>query len=338
VLGGASEVFYVSRAAVYVWTGPSWQRRALKETSILYRLPLNGSVPSAMQTFGNPIDQFSFLEQDDYINVLTGSESYGAWMWHAEQDPGEIALLRAPLSDFGAGDASADPSRYHRLPKAKEQGALQNRFVGQQLLYGAGISWRDPEAPTTTLHVVDTRTRNVTPIALVHEVTRIESLGMHAIAIGVDTRGTLHFSGIDLSSKPRAHRHFALPNAAQAELRSHGFFYSPTTLGGTLGLPIQTDDSHRWRHLHKDAAAVLFLRLRKNDFEEAGLLSGESESTEDDEDGCLASCVDWYGNSRPLFIRGRVFGLLGYELVEGRARGDRIIERRRVNFMPYVGQ
>ncbi len=80
------------------------------------------------------------------------------------------------------------------------------------------------------------------------------------------------------------------------------------------------------------------LRIRKNDFEEAGLLSGKSESTNDNDDGCQASCVDWYGNSRPIFIRGRVFGLLGYELVEGRARGNNIVERQRVNFMPYVDQ
>ena len=29
------------------------------------------------------------------------------------------------------------------------------------------------------------------------------------------------------------------------------------------------------------------------------------------------SCVDWYGNSRPLFIRDRIFALMGYEIVEG---------------------
>jgi len=51
-------------------------------------------------------------------------------------------------------------------------------------------------------------------------------------------------------------------------------------------------------------------------------------------DGCRASCVDWYGNSRPLFLKGRVFALLGYEIVEGRMRAGRIEELRRVNFSP----
>lgn len=338
VLGSSSEVFYVSRTAVYVWIGPSWYTRPSKETSLFYRLPLDGSLPSAMQTFGGAIDQFSFLEHEGYINVLTSSDGHGAWMWNAEKDPGEIALLRAPLRDFGAGSGAPNATQYLRLPKPKENGAFQNRFVGEQLLYGVGDSWNDSDVVTTTLHVVDTRTRNITPVPLDHGVDRIEALGANAIVVGADGRGSLHFSGIDLAAKPRTHRHFALPNAAQAELRSHGFFYSPNTLGGMAGLPIRADSGKGWRHLHENAAGVLFLRIRKNAFEEAGLLSGEAKSTDDGDDGCQASCVDWYGNARPIFLRGRVFGLLGYELVEGRAQGDRIIERRRVDFMPYVNQ
>jgi hypothetical protein len=42
--------------------------------------------------------------------------------------------------------------------------------------------------------------------------------------------------------------------------------------------------------------------------------------------------MDWYGNSRPIFIGGRVFALLGNELVEGTIRGPNIVEVRRVNF------
>ena len=52
------------------------------------------------------------------------------------------------------------------------------------------------------------------------------------------------------------------------------------------------------------------------------------------DDGCKASCGDWYGNARPLFLRGRVFALMGYEIVEGRLSGGRINEVRRVSFAP----
>jgi len=59
------------------------------------------------------------------------------------------------------------------------------------------------------------------------------------------------------------------------------------------------------------------------------------------DDGCKASCVDWYGNARPIFLGERVFALLGYELVEGRLmdgpwQRERIEERRRVAFMPQA--
>ena len=52
------------------------------------------------------------------------------------------------------------------------------------------------------------------------------------------------------------------------------------------------------------------------------------------EDGCKASCVDWYGNARPLFLRNRVFALLGYEIVEGRLDRNGVSEVRRVSFAP----
>ena len=50
------------------------------------------------------------------------------------------------------------------------------------------------------------------------------------------------------------------------------------------------------------------------------------------DDACVASCVDWYGNARPIFIGNRVFALMGYELVEGRLASGAIHEVERVNF------
>ena len=52
------------------------------------------------------------------------------------------------------------------------------------------------------------------------------------------------------------------------------------------------------------------------------------------DDACRASCVDWYGNSRPLFVRGRIMAMLGYELVEGTLKEGRMQEMRRVNYSP----
>jgi hypothetical protein len=67
-------------------------------------------------------------------------------------------------------------------------------------------------------------------------------------------------------------------------------------------------------------------------FLELGELGAQSDKAVDD--GCRASCVDWYGNSRPLFVRGRVLALLGYEIVEGSLKDGRMRETRRINYAP----
>ena len=65
-----------------------------------------------------------------------------------------------------------------------------------------------------------------------------------------------------------------------------------------------------------------------------GELASRRPAGSDSDDGCLASCVDWYGNARPIFVGPRVFALLGYELVEGREHSGRIVEQQRVDFTP----
>jgi hypothetical protein len=61
------------------------------------------------------------------------------------------------------------------------------------------------------------------------------------------------------------------------------------------------------------------------------LFSSDVRSTNDN---CRASCVDWYGNARPIFLRGRTFALMGYEIVEGQVTPRAIRELRRTNFAP----
>jgi hypothetical protein len=84
------------------------------------------------------------------------------------------------------------------------------------------------------------------------------------------------------------------------------------------------------------AASVVFLRQRQLSFVGLGDLNADGAARGDD--ACKASCVDWYGNARPIFLGDRVVALLGYELVEGRLEGgwwrERIVERRRVSFAP----
>lgn len=165
-----------------------------------------------------------------------------------------------------------------------------------------------------------------------HGVDRIEAMGSDAVVVGTDGRD-LHFTGIRLSEEPGVAHRYTRRGASQGELRSHGFFYKPEEEdSGLLGLPIRAPASPGYRHLFDESASILFLRNDSLRLEELGELTARAEGTAND--GCRASCVDWYGNARPLFVRGRVFALLGYEMVEGTLAGGRIRETRRVSFAP----
>ena len=84
------------------------------------------------------------------------------------------------------------------------------------------------------------------------------------------------------------------------------------------------------------SAAVVELRLRGLTFTTLGDLAAQSGPRVDV--GCKASCIDWYGNARPIFMGDRVIALMGYELVEGRLQGkagsEQMVERRRISFSP----
>ena len=132
---------------------------------------------------------------------------------------------------------------------------------------------------------------------------------------------------------PQVAQRYVSANASQGELRSHGFFYRADGRDtGILGLPIRGPGRPGYAHLDEGSASVLFLHNRATRFEELGELAAGMDGAV--EDGCIVSCVDWYGNARPLFLRGRIFALLGYEIVEGRVVNGRIRETRRISYAP----
>src|SRR5437016_6846585 len=93
VLGAPGRVFYVSPESVYVWT-TNWARYGQKtnQQSVLYRMPLDGSSPSAIGVCGSPVDQFSFLESEDkHLNVLVRSNGSGDGMGAADRAAGAVA-------------------------------------------------------------------------------------------------------------------------------------------------------------------------------------------------------------------------------------------------------
>lgn len=338
VLGAPGRVFYVSGESVYVWTTTS--RRAGSQTSVstsgsaVFRIPLDGSAPTALKVAGSPIDQFSFLEgSDGYLNVLVRANGRGEAMWAAENNAGDYALLRVALDSFSDGRDSAQPESYKVLPRPNGY-AIQNRFVGDYLLYGAGAGWNRAQrtlySQVYAVRYADGSAAQEVPLA--HGVDRIEALGTNAVVIGSDGRD-LHFTSLKLAESAVPQDRYTRQNAAQGETRSHGFFYKPENdHAGLVGLPIVGGGRAGARQLRENSAAVLFLRNQSLRLTELGALDSQAAASMND--GCRASCVDWYGNARPLFVGNRVFALMGYEIVEGRVAGNGISEVQRISFAP----
>ncbi len=328
VLGAEGRNFYVSGHAVYVWVS-QYERAGL-----LYRLPLDGSAPSAIGVHGAPVDQFSFREDRDVLNVLIRAEGKGDAMWNPEYSHGAIGLLRLPLASFGDGSAEAARRAYRRLPTPKDTGDFHNRFVGDYVLYGNGNGW-GPQSDSAASLTVARLTGGFTNLKLGHPVDRIEVMGPNAIVIGSDSKGT-SFSAIELSGTPRAGDRYVLADASEGESRSHGFFFRPDTADGdgVLGLPVARAARPRVAQLFEYSAGMVYVRRANAKFHLLGALDSHSDGAVNDD--CVASCVDWYGNARPIFFANRAFALMGYELIEGRVTDTSVTEIDRVNFAPHA--
>lgn len=331
VVGPSGRVFYVSPDSVYVWA-TSWF--SSPRHSLLFRMPLDGSSPTALRVSGGPIDQFSFLQSDDeFLNVVVRADGKGDGMWLSERGGGDVSLMRVSLGRFSDGSEEVPSENYWQLPKPPGYN-FQNRFVHNYLLYGtSGIANPYNAAREHRVYLVDWRRGSTQRIPLLHVVERIEQMGDDAVVVGSDGKD-LHFTAIRLGPEAEIVARYVRREAAQGEVRSHGFFYKPDgNESGTLGLPINVPQRPGYSYsLFSSSAAILFLRNEARQFREVGELEAQSDKAVDDK--CKASCVDWYGNSRPLFLRNRVFALLGYEVVEGKVDNGRLTEVRRINYAP----
>lgn len=340
VLGPASRNFYVAPDAVYLWISDAWSNPAMRRgaAAFIYRLPFRREPPSAIGARGAPVDQFSFRKDPDGIlNVLVRADGGGDAMWRPEVSEGAIALLRVPVAAFGNGSHEAAMHRYRPLEGPKgDSWSFHNRFVGPYVLYGGGSYGARPAQ--SVVYAASLAGGPAVRLPIAHQVDRIEPIGADAMIIGEGAKG-LGFSTVELTRRawPRLGDVYVQPNSSEGETRSHAFFFSPdpaTPDGGSgmLGLPVTRPIEPALSRFFGSSAAMLYLSRTHRRLAPAGELAARPAGNADD--GCRASCVDWYGNARPIFLGSRSFALLGYELVEGRLSGSRIREVARVSFAP----
>ena len=310
-------VYYASPTAAYLWT-TRWGREG-PGPSMLYRLPFDGGAVSAIRVRGTPPGQLAFLEDgDDHLNVVVA------------QPNDVVTLLRLPVSSFSDGRTPAPKSQYRAIAHGLGPG-LTARFIGQYVLVG-GQSWRPDKPPPRTVVVTPRDGEPRFSVSLTHDAQRIEAVGADAVVVGTDG-SRLSMTAMRLAARPSIAGMLTQPDALQSEHRSHGFFYREDTGdSGVFGLPIVRTSSTPGQDVAQGSSGVLFIRNRALTFGSVGTLDASVEISADDR--CRVSCLDWYGEARPIFVEDRIFALLGYEIVEGRLAGDRIEEVRRLDFTP----
>ena len=343
VLGQEGRSFYVSPEAVYVWVSPWYNEDTDQDTaSTLYRIPLGRGRPQAIQVQGEPVDQFSFRadEQARRLNVLVVSEGGGDAMWWPEFASGTPALLQLDLRRMNDGRAQARSSEYRLLPSlGRDADLTRNRYVGNHLLYAQSQWDSSARRSRNQLGIVPLNGGEALALPMEGVTTRIEQLGSDGLIVAQVGQGA-EFVTIDLTSgrTPSILNRYGLPEAREGESRSHAFFFRPDNADGSdglLGLPVMRQE--RRHNSLQSLADMQFLRRQDRVLDTFGQLTGQGGGTQV-VDGCQASCADWYGNSRPIFLGNRVFALMGYELVEGDASGSAIREIRRVDFTPVTNR
>jgi len=346
VMGGWQRAFYVSRTAVYVWAGDGWQQswqQPRPSESMIYRIPIDGAPPSALRVRGTPINQFSFLESDNqYLNVVvSGARDAATQTPSLSTEGADLSLLRVSLDRLADGSTSAPSSSYRPLGRCRG-GAVENRFIGPHLLVGCAPVVSDKPAGDSTVDIVRWAGQESTRLDVPMFVNRIEPMGEHALIVGPPSGSwdDLRFATIRLDDASTMVDTFTFSGTAESEIRSHAFaYFSENATDGMLALPVGsaasgdggTGTNGTNGTNDEGSASIVFMRSRSLALTDAGLLASTLGTVDD---ACRASCVDWYGGSRPLFVGDRIFALLGYEIVEGTMIGGRMMEQRRASFAP----
>ena len=357
-VGAESSEFYVSPDSVYVWTWPGWEgqellglepddddcenpnrERAEALPSAIYRVPLNGDALEVAGAIGRPVDQFSMAATRTRFRSLL-RKTQGDCDW--EDQGGNLAFIDLRRSNFGSRLRSVSSRSVTDLPALENARGIENRWTDDHLIYSAGQGWYSGYPPAegdtfdpSRLIVVSARQpKDARSISIPSSTLRIERVGNDIITTGYRDALGLEMSYIDLSSgAPNLAGSTIMAGLYESEGRSHAFNSRLEEDGsGLMGIPTvrKPEGAGRW-WWNSVASNVSFVSLSSaKDMLHIGELE-PSEDAEHEDYSCDVSCIDWYGNSRPIFTNGRIFALAATELVEGHLVNGGVREVARVN-------
>lgn len=306
-------VVHVSANAVYLRTEHG-------DEGLLYRMPLDGSAPSALRISGSTFSPHDFRESaDGYLAVHL---LHGGWTEESYSQLPTPTLLRVPLSAFDDGRRAPDPRHYR--PLLRLGGFYYSRFAGEWMVYGnrphsdymvqSGLI---PETEREQLGIGMLRWADTTAPAWYPTRAPAQAFasagndGVLALVGGGD-RLALAYLPLRPPARPLV---MAAPAVEHWKGEMSGVVPHPDNTAESGLLAVTTGvrpTPYEWR-----STGVAFIRYDSAGIRQVGALSLSGEPADTRE-------------VVPIFAHGRIFVLLGGELVEVAAEGDGIREIRRM--------
>ncbi|WP_428679637.1 beta-propeller domain-containing protein [Sphingopyxis sp.] len=306
----------------------------------LYRLPIDSREASVAGVSGAPYDHLSMDERDGEFRALVDWRSI-----RCDGDyeaPAENAFLKIRTGTFGTIFEPVPDGAFTALPSTGKR-VVENRFADDWLVFGGRDSWGgyppDPEngpQSSKAVAVPVKRPQAAVVIDIPHNVVRTERVGNDIIINGYRDDKGLNLTLIGLGKEARILSSTFLSRRYESEGRSHAFNSVVDEGGnGIIGVPTVkgSEESGRW-WWRSDTSDLSFLTKSPSGMlASAGeLIATPADDVETHPDYiCEVSCIDWYGNSRPVFLAGRIFGLMGTSLVEARIDQGKIREIARID-------
>lgn len=345
-VGPSQREFFVSTADIYLWTTPNQWDSSLGECSgeaqslpaTLYQVPLDGSSPRALFARGVPQSQLALDATATEFRALLNQNTRACG--RTRRDDLDVSYFSAPFTALSTRPREIADSAYTPTPSPGGL-AYEVRFTGDYVVYGArenrrssppGARDSEPLTARVTAVPVD-RPRGAVTVDAPHNVIRLERAGRDVILSGYRTQAGLSISRLALDGRPRITQTELLRNRFESENRSHAFNALVGPEGdGVMGLPTVERAKEGDRAPYRSRASdVSFLTIdRTGRLASAGELAASPDGR-DPSYVCEVSCVDWYGNTRALFIGNRIFALSATELIEGSLQNGRVTERHRLN-------
>lgn len=348
-IAGGERQFFVSTSDVYLWTTPSWYEQSGDYSNecggadalgpnpaTVFRVPVRGSAPTAIFARGRPLDQFGMASTDtEFRALLAWNSGYCAG---SDQDVA-VRYFHAPFSAFSNRPRSAAPYNYLEAPSPMTA-EFGTRFLEHYVVYGGRTSSYanvPDDGETRTARVVALSLdglNRATVLQTNHDAMRVDRVGDNAIVTGYGSDRGLSISMVRLThGAPAVADTTLLEGRYESEGRSHAFnSLVDEDNAGLMGVPTvtRTRQAGRWWDYSR-ASDVSFLAVDANARLKALGPLRAAANARDPRYQCQVSCIDWYGNSRPIFTDGRVFALSETEIIEGTVEGGAIREIRRLN-------